>query len=349
MSDDTVDFVWQEEVKITDLNIKKAKIHPNDLNHASVLSWPERIIYRASAIGGCPRALWAARNGYEGKPITAKFQAIFARGYEIEDITKTILESMGYKIFNNGYEVHVDLGPIAELRPVWILGHIDCDTRTVDDPQMVLTEIKGFGKDYLDRYLQTGIEGFPLYTHQITSYLKARTQSRWRFVIYQKTHPSDEDSPTRLIIRDYELPPIPFETVKKKVEQIELVSTTDPSLVTCSNLYPCEYRYLHTEKEYVDLQPHQLALVTAIKSFDEKMEKLEAIKGRFRAQLEKQLSPTVRYRGGDWSVYFGDKPSRMDQKKVKEIMREAGVSEDEYMVKGEGKVMTIRAKENKEK
>src|SRR5487761_1974079 len=122
-----------------------------DPNANIVQVLPTRIIYRASSLGSCRRALWAARNSYTPKPFPESFQKIFARGHEIEDITKSILLEHGYVLINNQYELHIDLGPVRTLRPVWILGHIDCDSSTTGD-NYVLTEIKGFGPDFLAKY-----------------------------------------------------------------------------------------------------------------------------------------------------------------------------------------------------
>ena len=102
--------------------------------------------------------------------------------------------------------------------------------------------------------------------------------------------------------------------------------------------------YLHDDPNSIILLPNQVNLARAIKSFDAKIAKLEEIKDKFRGQLMRSLSTEMKYKGDGFTVYFSDKPDRLDQRAVRQILREAGVPEDEYVVKGEGKQMNIREK-----
>lgn len=315
------------------------------MTHPIVQATNKAIIYRASALGSCIRSLWAARSGYDPKPVPEQFQQIFATGHKIEELTKAILVEHGYSIINNEYELHIDFGPMVELVPVWILGHIDCDSKLLPEQQYVTTEIKGFGKTYLDKYIKTDLTAFPAYRYQIASYLHARTQTRFRFIIYQKTHPSAEDSFDRLIIRDYEVPPCSRQELESRCLEVEMLvgkHTVNPADVVCSNNYPCPYFYLHTTTEALPLTPQQLALVRVIKGLDAKLAEIEEAKTRFRGQLSHQLSQTMNYRAAGYNVYWSDKPDRLNQQVAKEILRSAGVEYDEYMVKGEGRQLNIR-------
>ncbi len=324
---------------------------PN-LTLPSVQTTPSKIIYRASSLGSCPRSLWASRKSYTRKPYPSKFLDIFSRGHEIEDITKSILSAAGWVIINNDYEVHVDLGPIIELLPVWILGHIDCDSKILPDQQYVLTEIKGFGKSFLDRYIEKDILGFPQYAYQVSAYLHARQQTRWRLIIYKKTTTSPEDSFDRLVIRDYESPPLSLDDLRNRVVQVESMVElhNDPTKVPCLNNYPCQYYYLHDTPESITLTDSQVSIARAIKVLDKKLETLQATKKKFRDSLQRQLSQVetiTKFKSslGDVSISLIDNPDRLDQKAAREILRLAEVTESEYMSKGTGKQIRITIKD----
>lgn len=310
--------------------------------------WPDRIVYRASGLGGCPRALWAARKKYTRKPLPQNFQAIFARGHEIEDITKFILVNDGWTLINSQYEVRLDFPPMVELLPITVLGHIDCDSRLDQSDPYVLTEIKGFGKEFLSRYSHTDINAFPTYCAQISTYLHARHQSRWRFIVYQKTHTSPEDSRTRLIIREYEEPPWPVEKIRQRVEEIEFLATEqDPSKVPCINSYPCQYFYLHDTPQSASLTDFQVSTARAIKNLDAKIKLLTETRDRFRYKLQSQLEslPSTKFRQSNVSISIYTSPDRLDQQLAKKILEEAGVPKEEYIKKGSGKTMRITVKD----
>lgn len=317
----------------------------------AVQVYTTKIIYRASALGGCPRALWAARNSYTPQPITEKFKSIFARGHEIETIVTAILESSGWKTINRQYEVHIDLGPICTLFPVWILGHIDFDsTPTPDTSDYILTEVKGFGSDFLAKYQSHDILAFPTYCAQISTYLHARNQSRWRLIIYKKNTSSAEDSFDRLIIREYETPPYTLEQLRQLVTAVEKISEipVQPTDVICTNNYPCPYRYLHNTPDTVPLTDWQISAAKSIKTLDKKIEQLTRIKDTMRGKLQQQLSDgKFKSPLNDVSISFSTKPYRITTAKVEEIMRTAGVDESTYKTRSEGKQMRISVKDLK--
>lgn len=324
--------------------------HPNNITYPIVSIWSDRINYRASAVGGCLRSLWAARNHFTPKPITEKFQAIFNRGHELEEITKDILRANDWVIVNNGYEVNCTLGAMVELLPINIVGHIDCESRSQYTKRFIVTEIKGFGKDFLHRYQSTDINGFPMYAAQVSAYVHGRKTeggyTNWRFIVYDKTRTTlPEDHITRLIIRDYEKPPLTKTELRELILPVELMTVnnrTDPGQMQCINSYPCPFFYLHDEPTYIQLSTKQLAMVRAIRAFDDKIKQLEQSKQKFRHVLQGQLATGMKYSGSNFKVYFSDKPDRLNQEAAKTILSSAGVDYTDYMIKGEGKQMNIR-------
>lgn len=258
-----------------------------------------------------------------------------------------MLESAGWTIINRQYEVHIDLGPINELIPVWILGHIDFDaTPTRNTSDYVLTEVKSFGKDYLAKYRSHDILAFPTYCAQISTYLHARNQTRWRFIVYDKSAQHAEDSLERLIIRDYETPPYTLGQLRQLVQAVEdIPASSNPHDTICSNNYPCPYRYLHDTPDTVPLTDWQISAAKAIKVLDGKIEQLTHIKDTMRSKLQQQLSDG-KYKSplNDVSISFSTKPYRITTAKVEEIMSSAGVDASTYKTRSEGKQMRISVK-----
>ena len=312
--------------------------------------WPDRIVYRASAVGGCPRSLLAARTGMTPQPITDKFKGYFQRGHDAEDMVIAILKQNGWETVNHQCEVHIDLGPIAELKPVWILGHLDFDSNNGTEDRWITTEVKRFGKQYVQKFQKEDIYGFPTYCAQISTYLHARTERQWRFIIYQGTFDGAEDSFARLIIRDYEEPPYTRDQLREIVSNIELLvpKGTTPVGVPCTNNYPCPYIYLHDTPEQRELSAAHIATARAIKLLDRKIDQITKVKENLRSKLQNDLK-SGKYKSplGDVSITFADNPMRIDTAKVDEIMAAAGVSEDEYKSRKDGKVMRISVKEQK--
>ena len=316
----------------------------------SVRVHPNAIIYRASASGYCARQLLAARLGYEPKPYPEKFQKIFERGHQIEDMVRAILLSQTWTLINNQYEVSLDLGAMVELLPVQVIGHIDFDSKSPTDNAYILTEVKGFGKDWLKIFEREDIWGFPKYCYQIASYLYARNQKRWRLVIYKKTTQTyPEDSFQRLVIRDYEKPPILLDDIVLHLSRIESAKADGLPVgrMLCQSEYPCPYYYLHdnpNEKPTEKLTDKQLALARAVKILDAKLELLNGRREKMRQQLIDNLTPDYKYLGPDLNINFVANSDRITADKVKAIMKAAGVEEDEYMKKGSGKQMRISKK-----
>lgn len=297
--------------------------------------------------------LWAARSKYDEKPFPEKFQTILDRGNEIEDIVKAILVSrLEWLVVSNQQEVLITLGSIIELTPVAIVGHMDCVTRTQTGQKFMPTEIKGFGKSFLEKYERTDITAFPMYRAQVSAYCYGYQSTAWRFIVYKKTTPDHaEDSPTRLIIRDYEKPPMSLDELKERVTMIETLYAHEhnPQSVPCVNNYPCKYFYLHDTPEYVELTDKQVAIARAIKTLDDKISALSNLRAKMRTNLQSQLTiiGADKFRGNNVSVSVYDNPDRFNQAMAKAILVEATVPKETYTQKGEGKTMRITVKGEK--
>ena len=172
-------------------------------DHAIVTETPDGIYYRASALGGCLRALWAARSGQPAAPTPAKMQAVFDRGHEIEPIVINMLKEQGWNIYDKQKEVilpvtfeefpdTVSQTPPPITKPLFILGHIDAlgapppgISGPESHPFEHVIEIKGFGPDLWAKYKAGGLRGMFGYSVQTSAYQYAGFADL-AFVVYNK-------------------------------------------------------------------------------------------------------------------------------------------------------------------
>ena len=119
------------------------------------------IYYRASALGNCPRALFAARNGEQPTPFPDNIQKAFDRGTELEPVAIAQLRANGFTITNQQKEVVL---PITAN--ISVVGHIDgmavCAPVLPDYP-LALLEVKAFSNSTLDQWLTHKLDGFTHY------------------------------------------------------------------------------------------------------------------------------------------------------------------------------------------
>lgn len=328
------------------------------MTHPIVSVYPDRVIYRASAVGGCLRSLYAARLEYNRKSIPDKFQSIFQRGHEIENITKSILHQKGWTITSTQEEVSLELGE-CNGKKIIIVGHIDffSAASSFDDvlTTNILTEVKGFGKDLLSKYLSHGItfESFPSYAYQISIYAHALKTFNYRYIIYDKTRTDlSEDHPDRLIISTHNHPPISFTQIYNRVMSIE-DSISTRSMPACTNSYPCQYYYLHDEKETSLITTVTERLAIAYKSIDNKIKELESAKSKIKDKILSALTTDesiTHYSNAidTVSITLVNNPDRLNQKAAKAILSEAGVPESEYITRGSGYYPRITVKGTKD-
>ena len=313
------------------------------MDGAIVQVYPDIVIYRASAIGGCPRALLAARLQFDAKPTPENFQRIFDRGHEIENIVKSMLRNQfDVDLIRDQEEVTLTLGTFNTRRIV-VVGHIDGYTTETG-----VNEIKGFGKDYLDKWTSTGISAFPRYEYQVSAYCYAMEETRWRFIVYDKTLTTSESDPDRLKSSSFSLPPLPLSEIKARVLSIEQASITG-EIMPCTGEYPCPYYYLHDEPERQELTDTAVVLAIAYDKINKQVKEFEKAKKKIAARLIEKLPHDADHNQfanplTTVKVTFVQNTPRLDQTKAREILVAAEVDESEFMTAGEGEYprVTVR-------
>jgi len=206
------------------------------------------VYYRASALGNCPRALYAARNGELPVAVPETIQKAFDRGIESEPIAIAQLRANGFTVINEQKE---SVLPITAN--ISVVGHIDgmaVRAPVLPDYPLALLEVKAFASSTLDTWLTHKLDGFPHYKWQLSAYCHALGLECVLFVIFNH----DEPDPSKRL----KLFKIPKEQLFNKGEIIARIlsienAVTKQQLPVCEppNFF-CPYPYLHEENRPKD-------------------------------------------------------------------------------------------------
>lgn len=320
------------------------------LDHAIVRVTDAGVFYRASALGGCFRALWAARNGFEPKDPPDAMQAIFDRGHEIEDIVLARMESDGWTIYDRQKEVIV---PVPGTDPpCFIVGHIDAHGQPPEglnatDPEAHLfehvVEVKGFGRSYMDQYRQHGLNGFPTYKIQAGAYAIGSPCADIAFSVYDK----ESDSYSVQFIEN-EVPEWQLHALVLAVEEM----TRKQEIPSCTNVYPCPYYYMHDAKEVpMPLDALQNTYVESYLALSDQIKTLE----NARKIVTDQLKESLNWVDGDPMSYDSTRAlvtvthnaQALDRPKLFKLLQDAGEDPDNYLLPSTGWHLRISPKKDR--
>jgi hypothetical protein len=308
-------------------------------DHAIVRVAEDGIYYRASALGGCFRALWAARNSYEPKSPPDHMQTIFDRGHEIEDLVLDQLVADGWTIYDRQREVIIPVDIPSDI-PIFIVGHIDAlgipPVGVSSDPEANLfphvVEVKGFGPDYYAKYLREGINGFPRYSVQAGAYCIGIPCGDLAFVVYEK-----ETEAIHVSFHENKIPEWHLSAIVLAVEEM----TRKNEIPTCTNDYPCPYYYLHDPKEMpMPLDPLASTLVQSIVNIDEQAKLLKSARDICMNQLKDAINwvegQPLSYDSESGVVNVSMNPVGWDNKKIAQLLTDAELDADDYRTKSSG-------------
>lgn len=227
------------------------------------------IVYRASGLGGCPRAFVALARGMVPAPWPADFQEILDEGTEYEDVIRKRAQEKWWPSSRAEFADQVELDlPVMD----GIIVRAHCDDLAIYGRDATLREYKKFRKSGWQRFLDQKVEVHANYPWQVSAMMHALIKQDYNVVCefiggrLDKTL-ADDDKITDLERFTYYNPPLPMKAIIRKIAGIELLieEGMDPSEVACTNLYPCGFFKLHDtpEVECITLtDPAHLALFT---------------------------------------------------------------------------------------
>ena len=152
----------------------------------------DKITFRMSSIGKCPRALSAELLGYEAQPMPAFVMQAAEEGNWHESRIKQEL-SKGSEV-TIGIEVYDEQQEIILEYPSFILkGHIDGKVRNFptsfnkNAPEEKLLEIKTMSQFEFDRWMKGRFTVFPNYADQATVYMEATGLSECLYIVKNRS------------------------------------------------------------------------------------------------------------------------------------------------------------------
>lgn len=296
------------------------------------------IIYRASALGGCTKALIASRLGYEPLPVSERTQLIFNEGNLHEEDVVARLRSDGYEIFNTQeqHNLHV-------FGDVYVQGHIDGMINHPDWRNYRLLEIKSMAQESFDSVVKHGWEAPGLmqkYKWQISAYMHM-TSLEGRLVAKNRNRGN-------LHILDIERPFYNLSDIKQRVIFMEARVARGELPNTCdTSNFPCPFRYLHEEDDPEVLE--DAALLTLAKFY----KRVQAEEANVTAKLKvarKALRTglgdrkKVELDGAKVTVYSAKNPPSWDVK----AMEKDGIEVEKYKTQGTSERMRVELTEANE-
>lgn len=252
-----------------------------------------KVIYRASSLGMCVRALVAiAHGGYEealGKDRADLLDRTSIEGEFHEGAVRAKLEHQGWKIHSTQ-----DVVEIPVIKGVVIRGHTDGIVSSSSDEPSLLLEVKSMSNKRFDRWIKTGFEGFLKYAYQISAYMQATPDLDVIYIAKRR----EDGFENRQIIKAGE-PPIAWSVIKKKVLAVEGFRRKGRGFPDCdvppSEQFWCPFFYLHDEVvDSVDTEMTEEMLAVLIDLIPKRLELSELEKeGKDAEILRKELDKEI--------------------------------------------------------
>lgn len=301
---------------------------------------PDEIIYRASTLGGCLRKLWAARSGMEAKPPTAKMQAIFDRGHELEPIILELLTSQGWTLTDHQGEVIFAVhqpADTATYKTLSVVGHYDAmgSHPQFTQGRSLPVDVKGFGPDLIREYLGHQLSNLPHYEWQQSVYAIGCGVSQYVMPVYDKEN--------EMILRSSLYPhdaQVTIDMIEQKLLIVERMFINS-EMPDCEVSYPCPFYYLHDEPlEKPPLPANVTKAVDARMKVDAKIKVFTLAKDKLSEVIKSTLGEKEQsYDHEGTTVAILPNPNKFNTKAAQALLTEAGIdwaNDPEYQVPGVG-------------
>lgn len=214
-----------------------------------------KVVYRASALGNCTRALVAiGRDNYQeamGKDRVDLLERSADEGDLHEDAVRKKLIREGYELVSSQELIEVEV-----IKGVVVRGHTDGVITLSTKTKGVLLEVKSMSNKRFDRWVKQGFDGFPKFAFQISAYMKAYPGRDVLYVVKRR-----EDGFEQRTTIPADSPPVSWKAIRKKVLTAESHRRKRASFPDC-DLTPqerfwCPFFYLHDEEDPVE-QPSEM-------------------------------------------------------------------------------------------
>lgn len=276
-------------------------------NRPSVYVEGGRTVFRASALGGCLRALVAARLGYDPLPFDEAAELRMGEGNLHEPAIVQWLEGEGWTVIDQQREVELTVGDTLVIR-----GHIDGNARLTGPTRLL--EIKAMGHEPYKRWVADRFKSNERYAWQVSTYMHA-LDLPGLFVV--KNRNSGE-----VDVMELDEAPIPLAKIKARVASVETIARRG-DLPDCDVDYTwnCPYRFLHDQKALplAAVEDAEIdALAAAYDRARTQATQADTMKKLARDRLADVVRDRKKVRTGRWSVSCSlQKKTTIDMAKLK--------------------------------
>ncbi len=295
------------------------------------------VYYRASALGSCLRALWAARTGHTPSSPPKTLQAAFDKGHELEPVILKLLEDEGWTLTDPQKEIVFHVGTNGHSQQLYVVGHVDSLGTPPGGRHHIPVDAKSFAQSTLDDFLGNGIESFPHYSWQQSAYAVGLGVDSFCLPLYNK-------DTGELTIKVYDSLPHSYEDIQSRIFQVEEFTEMPTE---CDNRWGCPFSYLHDTPEAATLTPQQQKMATTALQIKRRQDILDKARKAILTGLQDDLTYTDTRRtftGDGVTVSIVKNPKRFDQQKAKEVLTDKGEDINDYYVDGNGESIRVKEK-----
>lgn len=286
------------------------------------------VTIRASALGKCSRALWAALEEIQPVAPTERLDAIFSEGHLHERAVREVLESEGAEM---NTQEQVTLWIIPEKLKV--VGHVDGDILNWGQ----VWEGKALGKEGFRKFQNVGFDAYPDYPWQISTYMHALDKP----ALYTVKN-RDNGEILRLVL---DQPPISIGEIRAKALKVYQAHRNHEMPDCDPERFMCSFYFLHDEvddgQEVIFVEdPYIEAVAGALAEVREQLKFLNGKEKELKGDL-KYLVPGIHVTDSYEVEVREVTQHRLDTAKLVE----AGINPDEY--KSPSEYVTVKIKERK--
>ena len=280
-------------------------------------------IYRASAVGGCPRALWSARMGVERSPISDTLMKAFREGSNSEDIAiQMAREKFFMEITDPQHEYHVDVRDGDEVVAV-VRGHLDGLGRSSGTDQDGNIEVKMLGPDLWKKSHTARFNAIPHWLDQVQMGMRGSGR-RLTWMIWGKKDSDGVCEDVSYTVVEYNARHVA--QVLARIKENERAVAEGREIECVTEEFGCPYWTLHEGKkgdrpEIEEIQDDRLAKLAELWL----RAKGEATGAKKRAEVARDayLKVAEEMKVGEQSARFGDLIVRRTVSERRNIARAA--------------------------
>lgn len=252
------------------------------------------VVYRASSLGSCIRALVAiGRDNYQeamGKERVELLERSAEEGnlHEGAVIRKLIQEGWEQLTAQGVVEIEI-------IKGVIVRGHTDGTLTKGTRSEAKLLEVKSMSNKRFDRWVRQGFDGFPKYAYQISAYMQAHPGMDVLYVVKRR-----EDGFEQRMTIPHDQPPVAWKVIRKRVLTAESHRRKRASFPDCDlspqERYWCPFFYLHDEEDpnegAVEMTDEDLAVLADMIPKRNELKRVEDA-GKVAEEERKQLDKEI--------------------------------------------------------